>query len=79
MLGGADGAELLANLIRISNSKKGIEVGVFTGYTTMTMAKALPEDGWIIGLDINDTELGRKYWKKEGVENKIDLRIGDAL
>ena len=45
MLGGPDGAELLANLIRVSKAKKGIEVGVFTGYTTLTMAQALPEDG----------------------------------
>ena len=71
MLGGPDAAELLANLIRISGAKKGIEIGVFTGYSTLTMAKALPEDGIIYGLDIEDTDLGRKYWKKEGVSDKI--------
>ena len=45
MLGGQDSAELLANLIRISGAKKGFEIGVFTGYSTMTMAMALPDDG----------------------------------
>lgn len=79
MLGGADAAELLANLIRISKAKKGIEIGVFTGYSTMTMARALPEDGLIYGLDIEDTDLGRKYWKKEGVSDKIKMVVGDAI
>ena len=66
MLGGSDGAELLANLIRVSNSKRGFEIGVFTGYSTLTMAMALPDDGEIIAIDINNdyANLGKEHWER---------------
>ena len=60
MLGGQDAAEFLANLIRVSGAKRGFEIGVFTGYSTLTMAMALPEDGMIYAIDLNKeyTDLG---------------------
>jgi caffeoyl-CoA O-methyltransferase len=77
MMGGQDVAELLANLIRLSGSRVGIEVGVFTGYTTLAMALALPSDGKLHALDC---EAGRKYaaigeefWREAEVGHKIDL------
>ena len=65
MLGGKDIAQLLANNILMSNAKRGFEIGVFTGYTTLTMAKVLPEGGKIIAFDPSKefTDLGRKYWE----------------
>ena len=82
MLAGPDVAALLANLIRIGNCKRGIEVGVFTGYTTLTMATALPKSGGrIVALDVSEmfASVGKKYWKVNGVDEMIDLRIGPAV
>jgi len=82
MMGGRDSAELFKNLIRISNAKNGIEVGVFTGYTTLAMALALPDDGKIWALDVENgrkwVELGQKYWKKAGVDKKITVDLTGA-
>ena len=82
MVASPDVAALLANLIRIGNCKRGIEVGVFTGYTTLTMAMAMPkDDSKLIALDISDTyaSLGKKYWKLSNVDHIIDLRLGQAI
>lgn len=82
MIASPDVAALLASLIKIGNCKKGIEVGTFTGYTTLTMALAMPkDDSKIITLDINDAyvSVGRKYWRINGVDSIIDLRIGPAV
>ena len=81
MLGGSDGAEFLANLIKASGAKRGFEIGVFTGYSTLTMAMALPEDGEIIAIDINKefTDLGEEHWEKSQVENKINLVMSNAV
>lgn len=82
MLASPDVGALLTSLIKLGNCKRGIEVGVFTGYTTLTMAMALPKDeGQLIALDVNDTyaSLGRKYWRLNGVDSIIDLRIGPAV
>lgn len=73
---------LLVNLIKMSNTKKGIEIGVFTGYSTLTMATAFPRDeGRLIALDVTDTyaSIGRRYWKINNLDHLIDLRIGPAV
>ena len=56
----------MANLIKITNSKMGFEIGVFTGYSTLTLAMALPEDGKIYAVDTNKeyADLGVEHWKK---------------
>lgn len=56
MMGGRDSAALLSNMIRMSHAKKGIEIGTFTGFTTLAIAEALPSDGIILTLDIKDGE-----------------------
>jgi predicted O-methyltransferase YrrM len=68
-------------LVKLAKAKKGIEVGVFTGYSALCMAEALPADGKLIALDIDEkfTDIGKKYWKEAGVDNKIDLRIAPAI
>jgi O-methyltransferase len=78
---GPDQGQLLALLARLVGAKRCIEVGVFTGYSSLAVAMALPEDGTILALDVSDewTSIARRYWKKAGVEHKIDLRLGKAL
>jgi predicted O-methyltransferase YrrM len=54
---------------------------VFTGYSALSVALALPKDGRIVALDVSKafTDLARGYWKEAGVESKIDLRLGPAI
>ena len=62
-------------------ARKTIEIGVFTGYSSLVVALALPEDGRVIACDINEewTAVARRYWREAGVERKIDLRLRPAL
>lgn len=57
-----------------------LEIGTFTGYSAIQFAKGLSENGKIVTIDINEEleTMARKYFKKSGLENKIDFRIGDA-
>ncbi len=68
-------------LIKLMGVRKVLEVGVFTGYSTLIVAMALPEDGSLVACDVSDewTSIGKKYWKEAQVEHKIDLRIAPAL
>lgn len=72
--------ELFESLIRFSNAKKCIEVGVFTGASSISIAKGLGPDGRLLALDIDETftNLAKKYWKIAGVESKIKLVLGPA-
>jgi predicted O-methyltransferase YrrM len=74
-------AHLIAWLIRLCNARDILEIGVFTGYTTLTMALALPADGRIVALDRseNTSEIAKVFWQAAGVAHKIDLRLGRAL
>ena len=71
----------MALLTRLLKAHKVLEVGVFTGYSALTVATALPEDGKLIACDVSHewTSIGRKYWEDAGVAHKIDLRIAPAL
>ena len=68
-------------LIKIMGAKKTIEVGVFTGYSSLCVALALPVDGKIIACDISTkyTDIAEKYWEDAKVRDKIDLNIGPAV
>src|SRR5580704_10015992 len=72
--------QLFQVLIRLSGARRVIEVGVFTGYSSLAMALALPPDGRIVACDISDeyTRTARRYWAEAGVIGKIDLRIAPA-
>ncbi len=73
--------QFLAMLIQLTHAKKVVEIGVFTGYSSLCMARSLPEDGQLIGLDISEewTDIARSFWERAGVSNKIDLRIAPAM
>jgi len=72
--------QLLQVLIRMTGARRVIEVGVFTGYSSLAMALALPPDGRIVACDISEEYTGtaRRYWAEAGVTGKIDLRIAPA-
>ncbi|MBV8665917.1 MAG: class I SAM-dependent methyltransferase [Burkholderiaceae bacterium] len=72
--------QFMALLIKLLGARKTLEIGVFTGYSSLTVALALPEGGKVVACDISTefTDLGKPYWNKAGVANKIDLRIGPA-
>jgi predicted O-methyltransferase YrrM len=78
---GADQGQFMGLLAKLVGAKRCLEVGVFTGYSSLAVALALPADGRIIALDVSEewTAIARRYWKKAGVENKIDLRLGPAI
>lgn len=74
-------AQFFQLLIRLMGARRTLEVGVFTGYSALAVAEAMPTDGEITACDISEeyTSIAQTYWKRAGVEEKIDLRIAPAL
>ncbi len=60
-------------MVRAAGAKKGIELGVFTGYTSLCFAEALPKDGTLIAIDVSEeyTSIAHKYWEEAGVDKVI--------
>ena len=73
--------QLMTLLVRLIGARRTVEIGVFTGYSSLTVALALPADGRLLACDISDeyTRIGRPYWEAAGVAHKIDLRLAPAL
>lgn len=71
---------LLSLLVGLLRARHVLEIGTFTGTSTLAMAMALPDDGVVITCDLDRTsaEIGQIYWSRAGVANSIDLRIGPA-
>ena len=71
----------LTLMTRLIGAKSAIELGTFTGYSALAIARGLPEDGRLICCDISAewTSLGSRYWERAGVAERIDLRIAPAL
>jgi predicted O-methyltransferase YrrM len=78
---GADQGQLMALMVRLIGAKRTLEVGVFTGYSSLVTALALPDDGQIVACDVSEefTNVARRYWTEAGVAEKIDLRLGPAI
>jgi caffeoyl-CoA O-methyltransferase len=73
--------QFMALLVKLSGARRCLEVGVFTGYSSLAVAMALPADGRIVACDVSEkwTAVARTYWQAAGVDHKIDLRIAPAL
>ncbi|MDX6350424.1 MAG: O-methyltransferase [Streptomyces sp.] len=73
-------AQLLALLVRLTGARDILEIGTFTGYSSLCMARALPPGGRLVTCDISEewTSMAQLAWKRADVAERIDLRLGDA-
>lgn len=73
--------QFLGMLVRLLGATRALEVGVFTGLSSLHVALAMPPEGRLIACDVNaeTTAIARRYWREAGVEQKIDLRIAPAI
>lgn len=72
--------QFMAMLVKLMGARNAIEVGTFTGYSSLCVARALPVDGRLIACDVNVewTSVAQRYWQEAGVAQRIDLLIGPA-
>ena len=78
---GPEQGQLLRLLVELVGAKRCLEIGTFTGYSSLAVALALPADGSIVCCDVSEefTSVARRYWAEAGVAGKVDLRIGPAV
>jgi predicted O-methyltransferase YrrM len=78
---GPEQGQLMALLAKLVGAKRCIEVGVFTGYSSLAVALALPQDGSILACDVSEkwTAIARRFWREAGVEHKIELKLQPAV
>jgi caffeoyl-CoA O-methyltransferase len=78
---GADEGQLLTFLARLVGASTAVEVGTFTGYSSLCIARGLADDGKLICCDISDqwTKIGRRAWQRAGLGDRIELRLGPGL
>ncbi|MBI3767184.1 MAG: class I SAM-dependent methyltransferase [Deltaproteobacteria bacterium] len=76
-----DEGALMTLLARAIGARSAVEIGTFTGYSSLCIARGLPEDGRLLCCDLNAewTAIGRRHWDRAGVGHKIELRLGPAL
>lgn len=73
--------QFMALLVQLSGARKVIEVGVYTGYSSLAVAMALPPDGYLLACDVSEeyTSVARRYWQQAGIGHKIDLHLAPAV
>jgi predicted O-methyltransferase YrrM len=73
--------QFMALLVQLMGARKALEIGVYTGYSALCVAGALPDDGRLVACDISEawTTVAKDYWREAGVIDKIDLRLAPAL
>ena len=73
--------QLMGLLVELMGARRALEIGVFTGYSALCVALALPADGRLTACDVHEewTAMARRYWAEAGVAEKIDLRIAPAI
>jgi caffeoyl-CoA O-methyltransferase len=76
-----DEGELLTLLVKLSGARQAVEVGVFTGYSGLCIARGLPAGGRLLACDVSEefTGMARRYWERAGLTDRIELRIAPAL
>jgi caffeoyl-CoA O-methyltransferase len=76
-----DEGELLTMLVRLTGARRAVEVGTFTGYSSICIARGLPDDGHLLCCDVSEewTAIARRYWERAGLTDRIELRIAPAL
>ncbi|MDQ2872284.1 MAG: class I SAM-dependent methyltransferase, partial [Candidatus Eremiobacteraeota bacterium] len=76
-----DQVQFMQLLVRLIGAKRCLEIGVFTGYSALGIALAIPADGFIVACDVSEeyTSFARPFWDRAGVAKKIDLRIAPAV
>jgi predicted O-methyltransferase YrrM len=72
--------QFMALLLRLMGARRCLEVGVYTGYSSLVTALALPDEGRLVACDVSEewTAIARRYWRLAGVEHKIELRLAPA-
>lgn len=72
--------QFMAFLVQLFDARKTLDIGVFTGYSSLAVALSLPQDAKVIACDVNEewTRVAQQYWQRAGQQNKIELRLGDA-
>src|SRR4051812_28983061 len=80
MLTAPEQAALMTLLVRAIGAKRALELGTFTGYGSISIARGLPEDGTLVTCDVSEewTAIARRYWTEAGLADRIDLRLGAA-
>lgn len=81
MLTSPEQAQLLALLVRMLGARRCLELGVYTGYTSICLALAMSQEGRLVACDVDEaiTSFARRFWQEAGVEARIDLRLGPAV
>jgi caffeoyl-CoA O-methyltransferase len=76
-----DEGELLTMLVRLIGARRAVEVGTFTGYSSVCIARGLPDDGHLLCCDVSEeyTSVARRYWERAGLTDRISLEIGPAV
>jgi caffeoyl-CoA O-methyltransferase len=76
-----DEGELLTMLVRLTGARFAVEVGVFTGYSSICVARGLPKNGRLLACDVSEeyTNVARRYWVRAGVDEVIELNLGPAV
>ena len=72
--------QFMAMLVKLMGARRALEIGTFTGYSSVVIATALPEDGELVCCDDSEewTSMARKYWQQAGLEDRINFKLGDA-
>jgi caffeoyl-CoA O-methyltransferase len=81
MMMAPDQGALTTVLVRAIGARRTLEIGTFTGYGALSIARGLPDDGYLLALDVSEewTEIARRYFERAGLAERIELRIAPAL